>query len=451
MDLFDQANNGTQMPLAARMRPQSLEQMVGQRHLLSPNSLLRRAIEADSLPSLILQGPTGSGKTTLARIIAGHTRRHFVALSGVSATVSDFREAAEAAHQRRKLHNQETIVFLDEIHRLSRTQQDALLPFVEEGLFTLIGSTTENPYYTLTTPLLSRCQIFVLEPLSPEDIELLLRRALNDKQYGLGKLSVDIPEKALQHLAANAGGDARVALNALEMAILVTSPDDTGTHRVSLSAVVDALRQPVLKYDRAGDEHYDTISAFIKSIRGSDPDAAVYWLAKMLEAGEDPRFIARRLIIAAAEDIGLADPTGLRVAIAAADAVEYVGMPEAQIPLAMATIHLAVAPKSNSAYEAIVAARKDVRAEGGATVPRHLSGGARPGEDKQDAKYLYPHHYPHHWVKQSYLPANLANRHYYRPQDNLREQRIRQFLQSLRSSTAADQTTAKDDDKDGDA
>jgi len=450
MDLFDQASNGAQMPLAARKRPQSLEQMVGQQHLLSPSSLLRRAIEADNLPSVILQGPAGSGKTTLARIIAGHTQRYFVALSGVSTTVSEFREAGEQARQRRKLHDQETIVFLDEIHRLSRTQQDALLPFVEEGVSTPIGSTTENPYYTLTTPLQSRCQIFVLKPLSPEDIEVLLRRALSDEQRGLGKLAVELSEQALQHLAENAGGDARVALNALEMATLVTKPDDSGTRRVSLAAVEDALQQPVLKYDRAGDEHYDTISAFIKSIRGSDPDAAIYWLAKMLEAGEDPRFVARRLIIAAAEDIGLADPTGLRVAIAAADAVEYVGMPEAQIPLAMATIHLAVAPKSNSAYEAISAARKDVRAEGGTTVPGHLAGGARPGEDKQDNEYLYPHDYPHHWVAQSYLPANLANRCYYQPKDNPREQRIRKFLQILRSSRAADQTNAKDD-KDGDA
>jgi len=450
MDLFDQASNGAQMPLAARMRPQSLEQMVGQQHLLGPSSLLRRAIEADQLPSVILQGPAGSGKTTLARIIAGHTQRHFVALSGVSATVSEFRDAAEAAHQRRKLHDQKTIVFLDEIHRLSRTQQDALLPFVEEGVFTLIGSTTENPYYTLTTPLLSRCQIFVLKPLLPEDIEVLLRRALSDEQRGLGKLAIELPEEALRHLAANAGGDARVALNALEMAVLITKPDDTGTRRVSLAAVEDALQQPVLKYDRAGDEHYDTISAFIKSIRGSDPDAAIYWLAKMLEAGEDPRFIARRLIIAAAEDIGLADPTGLRVAIAAADAVEYVGMPEAQIPLAMATIHLAVAPKSNSAYTAISAARQDAREEGGATVPRHLAGGVRPGEEEPGREYLYPHNYAHHWVQQSYLPSNLADRRYYQPQDNPREQRIKKFLQILRSSKTADQTNAKDD-KDGDA
>jgi len=419
MDLFDQASNGAQMPLAARMRPQSLEQMVGQQHLLGPSSLLRRAIEADQLPSVILQGPAGSGKTTLARIIAGHTQRHFVALSGVSATVSEFRDAAEAAHQRRKLHDQKTIVFLDEIHRLSRTQQDALLPFVEEGVFTLIGSTTENPYYTLTTPLLSRCQIFVLKPLLPEDIEVLLRRALSDEQRGLGKLAIELPEEALRHLAANAGGDARVALNALEMAVLITKPDDTGTRRVSLAAVEDALQQPVLKYDRAGDEHYDTISAFIKSIRGSDPDAAIYWLAKMLEAGEDPRFIARRLIIAAAEDIGLADPT-------------------------------AVAPKSNSAYTAISAARQDAREEGGATVPRHLAGGVRPGEEEPGREYLYPHNYAHHWVQQSYLPSNLADRRYYQPQDNPREQRIKKFLQILRSSKTADQTNAKDD-KDGDA
>jgi len=449
MDLFDQASNSAQMPLAARMRPESLDQMVGQQHLLSRNTVLRRAIERDTLPSVILQGPAGSGKTTLACIIAGHTQRRFVVLSGVSATVSDFREAAEAARQHRKLHDQETIVFLDEIHRISRTQQDALLPFVEEGLFTLIGSTTENPYYTLTTPLQSRCQVFVLEPLSSEDIEVLLRRALCDEQRGLGKLAVDISDEALCLLAENARGDARVALNALEMATLVTESDDSGRRRLSLAAVEDALQQPVLKYDRAGDEHYDTISAFIKSIRGSDPDAAIYWLAKMLEAGEDPRFIARRLIIAAAEDIGLAYPTGLRVATAAADAVEYVGMPEAQIPLAMATIHLAVAPKSNSAYEAIAAASQDVRNEGGAKVPGHLAGGARPGEDSQDNKYLYPHDYPHHWIEQAYLPGNLTDRRYYQPKNNRREQRIKEYLQDLRSSAATDQATAKDD-KNGD-
>ncbi len=449
MDLFEQASNGARGPLAARMRPENLEQMVGQQHLLGRNSVLRRAIERDTLPSVILQGPAGSGKTTLARIIANYTQRHFESLSGVSATVSDFRESAEAARQRRKLHDQESIVFLDEIHRLSKTQQDALLPFVEEGVFTLIGSTTENPYYTLTTPLQSRCRIFTLEPLLAEEIEVLLRRALSDEQQGLGKVAVSISDDALHHLAENARGDARVALNVLEMATLVTEPDDSGTRRVSLAAVEDALQQPVLKYDRAGDEHYDTISAFIKSIRGSDPDAAIYWLAKMLEAGEDPRFIARRLIIAAAEDIGLADPTGLRVATAAADAVEYAGMPEAQIPLAMATIHLAVAPKSNSAYKAIAAARKDVRDEGGARVPRHLAGGTRADEDEQDNEYLYPHDYPHHWIEQAYLPGDLTGRHYYQPKDNRREQLIKKYLQDLRSSAAPDQSTAKDD-KNGD-
>ncbi len=445
MDLFEQASDRAAVPLAARMRPQTLEQMVGQPHLLGPDSVLRRAIEADALPSLILHGPAGTGKTTLARIIAGRTRSHFEPLSAVSAGVADFRRVAEEARQRRKLHDQRTIVFVDEIHRLSKTQQDALLPPVEEGVFILIGSTTENPYFTITSPLLSRCQLFTLEPLAPADIAALLDRALSDAERGLGEVALDIPPQVREHLAENAGGDARVALNALEMAVVTTQPDEAGVRQTTLAAVEEALQRPVLKYDRAGDEHYDTISAFIKSMRGSDPDAAIYWLAKMLEAGEDPRFIARRLVIAAAEDIGLADPTALRVAIAAADAVEYVGLPEAQIPLAMATIHLAVAPKSNSAYLAIAEARQDVRREGGAQVPAHLAGGVRPGGGGQD--YLYPHSYQHSWVGQTYLPPDLASREYYRPKDNPREQKIQEFLRRLRGLPSDNEAAiAKDDD-----
>ncbi len=442
MDLFEQASDRAAMPLAARMRPQTLEQMVGQRHLLGPDSVLRRAIEADTLPSFILHGPAGSGKTTLARIVATRTKRHFVLLSAVSVGVADFRRIAEDARERLSLHDQRTILFLDEIHRLSKTQQDALLPYAEEGIFTLIGSTTENPYFSITSPLLSRCQVFVLEPLEPEDIRALLERALGDAEQGLAALDIDIAPGVVDHVAQNAGGDARVALNALEIAALTTQPDEAGVRHITLTDIEEALQRPVLKYDRAGDEHYDTISAFIKSMRGSDPDAAIYWLAKMLEAGEDPRFIARRLIIQAAEDVGLADPTALRVAIAAADAVEYVGMPEAQIPLAMATIHLAVAPKSNSAYLAIAEACKDVRREGGAEVPGHLAGGPRPGGS--DQRYLYPHDYPHSWLEQAYLPPDLAQRRYYRPKDNPREQRIEQFLRGLRGPTDGKEATARD-------
>ncbi len=447
MDLFEQASDRAAVPLAARIRPRTLEQMVGQPHLLGPDSVLRRAIETDTLPSLVLQGPAGTGKTTLARLIAARTKRHFESLPAVSAGVADFRRAAEEAQQRLKLHDQRTVVFIDEIHRLSKTQQDALLPHVEEGIFALVGSTTENPYFTITSPLLSRCQLFVLEPLAPEDIIVLLSRALADSEQGLGEMAVDVSTPILEHLAQNAGGDARAALNALEMAVLTTAPDEAGIRRISLAAVEEALQRPVLKYDRAGDEHYDTISAFIKSIRGSDPDAAIYWLAKMLEAGEDPRFVARRLIIAAAEDVGLADPTALRVAIAAADAVEYVGMPEAQIPLAMATIHLAVAPKSNSAYLAIAQACQDVRREGSAKVPGHLAGGPRPGENNQE--YLYPHDHAGGWVEQSYLPPELAGQEYYQPKENPREQRIREFLGRVRGLTTDQQDTAAKDDNNG--
>ncbi len=430
MDLFEHTEDLSGMPLAARMRPQDLAEMVGQQHLVGPQSVLRKAIEGDALPSLILHGPAGTGKTTLAHIIAQRTQCHFEPLSAVSSGVDDFRRVARESADRRKFQDQGTVMFMDEVHRLNKAQQDTLLPYVEDGTFTLIGTTTENPYFTVISPLLSRCRLFTLYPLDAEQITILLHRAIADSERGLGELRVDIETEALQHLAENAGGDARVALNALELAVATTPPDQGGHRHISINQIEEALQQPVLKYDRAGDEHYDTISAFIKSMRGSDPDAAIYWLAKMLEAGEDPRFVARRLVIAAAEDVGLADPTALRVALAAADAVEYVGMPEAQIPLAMATVHLSVAPKSNSAYLAIAAAREDVRREGGAKVPPHLSTGPRPGQG--DNQYLYPHDYPGGWVAQGYLPTEVAGREYYQPKDNPREVKIAEYLRKLR-------------------
>jgi len=418
------------MPLAARMRPRTLEEFVGQEHLVGSRSLLRKALESDAPPSLILVGPPGSGKSTLAYIIAGMTKQHFEPLSAVSAGVSEIRQAAAAAEERRQLYSQGTIVFIDEIHRLSKTQQDALLPYVERGVFTLIGATTENPFFSLTTPLRSRCRLYQLEPLTPEQVRVLLERALADAERGLGQFPVKLAPEALDHLAAGANGDARTALNALEMAVLTAVPDEQGVRHVTLAMAEEALQRPVLKYDRAGDEHYDTISAFIKSMRGSDPDAAIYWLAKMLEAGEDPRFIARRIIIQAAEDIGLADPHALQVAIAAADAVEYVGLPEAQIPLAMAAIYLSLAPKSNSAYLAIAKAREDVAREGAARVPDHLAGAARLG--KSDTPYLYPHDYPGAYVAQEYLPPGLSGRRYYIPKDNRLEQLLAKRLAALR-------------------
>ena len=427
------------MPLAARMRPRTLDELVGQEPVVGPRSLLRKALESDAPPSMILCGPAGCGKSTLAMIIAGMTKHHFEPLSAVSAGVADIRKAANDAVERRAMQGRRTLVFIDEIHRLNKSQQDSLLPHVEQGTFTLIGATTENPYFSIITPLRSRCRLYALQPLTKDDTMGLLRRALVDEERGLGQIRAQVDEDALEHLAEASGGDARTALSALEMAVMTAGPaaasDELsqapeGPH-VTLAAVEEAMQRPVLKYDRAGDEHYDTISAFIKSMRGSDPDAAVYWLAKMLEAGENARFIARRIVIQAAEDVGLADPTALRVAIAAADAVEYVGLPEAQIPLAMAAIHLATAPKSNSAYKAINEARADVAREGAAKVPAHLANVPEPGQENK-AKYLYPHDHPGGYVTQDYLPPGLTGRRYYVPGENKREKLIGEHLARLR-------------------
>ncbi len=441
--LFGRAD-GSRAPLAARMRPASFDEMVGQQHLVGPGTMLRRAIDDDRLPSVLLYGPAGSGKSTLARIIASVTHNLFVEMSAVSSGVADIREAARQAIDARGFHDRGTIVFIDEIHRLAKNQQDALLPHVEAGAFTLIGATTENPFYTVIAPLRSRCQLYSLEPLEPDDVRSLVGRALSEPERGLGGLQLSIAEEALQHLIEGGRGDARATLNALELAAL--SVASAGSTEIGLEDVEEALQRPVLKYDRAGDEHYDTISAFIKSMRGSDPDATIYWLAKMLEAGEDPEFIARRIVIQAAEDVGLADPTALRVAISAADAVKYIGMPEAQLVLAMAALHVAVAPKSNSAYKAIKAAREEVRKQGAERVPGHLAGGARV--DNDSAEYLYPHDYQGGWVKQQYLPPGLEGRRYYEPGDNARERRIAEHLETLRGAgtdnSASGETAGED-------
>ncbi len=431
--LFGQASSSA-APLPARMRPRSLDEMIGQHELVGPDSMLRQAIEQDRLPSILLVGPAGCGKSTLARLIASSTSKIFVELSAVSSGVADIRKVANSASEVRGFHDRGTILFLDEIHRLSKNQQDALLPHVEAGTFTLIGATTENPYYTIIAPLRSRCQLYVLEALAPEDMATLVLRALNDEERGLGKLEMTIDDDALSHLVTACQGDARAALNTLELAA------QTQAARVmtvlDLEAVEEALQRPMLHYDRTGDEHYDTISAFIKSMRGSDPDATIYWLAKMLASGEDPEFIARRIIVQAAEDVGLADPTALRVAVSAADAVKYIGMPEARIPLAMAALHVAISPKSNSAYEAIDAAMADVRRGGGASVPDHLSGGHRAGGS--DAAYLYPHSYPGGWVRQRYMPEGLQDRIYYRPKNNPRENRIAEHFRQMWDSDRED-------------
>jgi putative ATPase len=419
-------------PLAARMRPRSLEEFVGQEHLVGPGRILRRLVDSGELASVVLYGPPGTGKTTLARILAQSARAHFETLNAVTSGAADIRRVAQEAHDRLRFHRQRTVVFVDEIHRFNRAQQDLLLPHVEDGTLVLVGATTENPFFALNSTLVSRVRILRLEPLSPEEIRRIVQRALQDSERGLGRLAVELDPQALEHLVQACGGDARVALNALEVAVTTTAPGPDGVRRVGLEAVAEALQRPVLRYDREGDQHYDTVSAFIKSMRGSDPDAAVYWLVRMLEAGEDPRFVARRMVIHAAEDVGLADPTALLVATAAAHAVEYVGMPEAQIPLAEAAIYIACAPKSNAVVRALARAREDVRTHTPEPVPAHLRDSSYPGAVRlgHGQGYRYPHDYPGGFVEQDYLPEGLRGRVYYEPTDRGLEATLRQRLQN---------------------
>jgi len=418
-DLFVHARKdqiAREAPLAARLRPRTLQEMVGQEHIVGPGRLLRRAIEADRLfSSIILWGPPGTGKTTLAMIIANRTRSHFEVISAVLAGVADIRRAIKEAGERRLLHGQRTIVLVDEIHRFNKAQQDALLPHVEDGTITLIGATTENPYFEVIGPLVSRSRIFQLHPLTEEQLQTLLLSALTDDERGYGKRQVQVGRDALAHLAHVAGGDARNALNALELAVESTSPDAEGVIHIDLVTAQDSIQRRALLYDKDGDAHYDTISAFIKSLRGSDPDAALYWLAKMVYAGEDPRFIVRRLIIFASEDVGLADPQALVVATAAARALEWVGLPEAQYALAEVTLYLATAPKSNSAG-AYWKALADVERDGIVDVPNHLKDASRDGKALGHGQgYRYPHDYPGHHVRQQYLPDRLQGHRYYEP------------------------------------
>jgi putative ATPase len=398
-------------PLAWRMRPRKLDEMVGQEEIVGPGRLLRRAIEADRLTSLILYGPPGSGKTTLAEVIATATRARFERLSAVTAGVPDIRRVIREAEDGLAKFQQRTILLIDEIHRFNKAQQDALLPAVERGTIILIGATTENPYFSVNSALLSRSRLLRLRPLNEEEIKVLVQRALEDKERGLGEYAAEIAPEALDHLARAARGDARVALNALELAVLGTPAGPDGRRQVGLAVVEDALQQRAILYDRQGDQHYDVVSAFIKSLRGSDPDAAIHYLARMLAAGEDPRFIARRMVILAAEDIGLADPQALLVATAAAQAVEYVGLPEAELPLAQAAIYLACAPKSNSVLQALARAKEDVAEGNIGEVPLHLRDSHYRGAAKlgHGVEYKYPHDFPGHWVEQQYLPDVLRN------------------------------------------
>jgi putative ATPase len=401
----------TDQPLAARMRPRTFEEFAGQSHLVGPGKVLSKLVEGGHLPSIVLWGPAGSGKTTLAHLLADAAGAQLIQLSAVSSGVADARKVMEGARTGPGLFR--TVLFVDEVHRWSKNQQDVLLPAVEGGTITLIGATTENPYFSLNTPLLSRCLLLRLEPLAVGEVRALLVRALEDPERGLGKLGVTATDDALEHLVEIAGGDARMALMGLEAAALAAS--EAGAAEVTRDLAAEAVQRRAVVYDRQGDAHYDVISAFIKSIRGSDPDAALFWLARMLEAGEDPRYIARRMIVHASEDIGLADPRALQIAVAAAQALEHVGLPEARLNLAEAAIYLARAPKSNSVYTAIAAAMED--AVSADPVPTHLRDASYPGAKRlgHGEGYRYPHDHPGHRVEQEYRPVRFAGKRYYEP------------------------------------
>lgn len=421
-------------PLAARMRPVTLEEVVGQQHIVGKDKLLYRAIKADKLSSIIFYGPPGTGKTTLAKVIANTTSAEFTQINATIAGKKDMEEVVNKAKDIQGMYGKKTILFIDEIHRFNKGQQDYLLPFVEDGTVILIGATTENPYFEVNGALISRSVIFELKPLEKEDIKELIRRAVYDKEKGMGAYEAEIDEDALEFLAELSGGDARHALNAIELGIMTTNRSEDGKIHITLSVAGECIQKRVLRYDKSGDNHYDTVSAFIKSMRGSDPDAAVYYLARMLYAGESVTFIARRMMICAAEDVGNADPNALTVAVSAAQAVERVGMPESQIILSQAAAYIATAPKSDASIKAILEASKAVEQTGNLPIPTHLQDAHYKGAAKlgHGTGYKYAHDYPNDYVEQQYLPYELSGREFYRPSGNGYEVKIKEHMARIK-------------------
>ena len=437
MDLFDymrEQKSDKESPLASRLRPTCLEEVVGQQHIIGKDKLLYRAIKADKLGSLIFYGPPGTGKTTLAKVIANTTSAEFKQINATIAGKMDMEEVVEQAKNNMGMYGKKTILFVDEIHRFNKGQQDYLLPFVEDGTLILIGATTENPYFEVNGALISRSSVFELKSLEKEDIKTLLRRAVYDTEKGMGSYRAEITDEALEFLADISGGDARNALNAIELGILTTERSEDGKIHITIDVAQECIQKRVVRYDKTGDNHYDTISAFIKSLRGSDPDAAVYYLAKMLYAGEDIKFIARRMMISASEDVGNADPNALTVAVSASQAVERIGMPEAQIILAQAATYIASAPKSNASYLSIAAAMESVKNQK-TTVPTHLQDAHYKGSAKlgHGVGYKYAHDYPEHYVKQQYLPDEIKDAKFYEPTDIGYEKGIKERLERLKN------------------